>query len=158
MTFVLSNWVRLALYHKTGAPPRRGCAARKPKQKKPQSYGSASSVAEDQMGNADTKPTGVSVPTPLRATRAVWHRAVGGSVPMRRRRGPGRGLGRGRCPGRCPGLWPGLCVGRRRRLSVQQCSSEQYAVCGALRMRRMRDVDVSTIGMQHGYCCLLKVF
>ena len=31
---------------------------------------------------------------------------------------------------------------------VQQCSSEQCAVCGALRMRTMRDVDVSTIGMQ----------
>ena len=32
---------------------------------------------------------------------------------------------------------------------VQQCSSEQCAVCGALRMRTMRDVDVSTIGMKY---------
>ena len=32
---------------------------------------------------------------------------------------------------------------------VQQCSSEQCAVCGALRMRTMRDVDVSTIGCEY---------
>ena len=38
---------------------------------------------------------------------------------------------------------------RRVSAAVQQCSSEQCAVCGALRIRTIRDVDVRTMGMQY---------